>query len=466
MKTYQDFEKETDKLQFVVGAINDYRASDEYKTALLADEYEKQKNTTIREFVRYLYMDTGRKVVDFTASNNKLANNFFHRLNVQRCAYSLGNGVSFTRIEKRTEDGAEKDIDLTKEALGTDFDNILYEAGYYALIHGVSYVRWNDGEWYVFPATQFCPLYDEYTGALRAGIRFWSLDWHKRPATVILYTEEGYTTYRTKDGSNGLDLEEFKPLTAYEIKVQETPADGVEIVGESNYGVLPIVPIWGSKHKQSTLIGMRDKLDAYDLIQSGFANDLQECAEIYWIVNNAMGMDDSDLAKFRDRLKLNHIAVVDTDNSGVAPFTQQIPTEARRVFLDYIRNSIYEDFGALDVHTVAAGATNDHIDAAYQPMDEEADDFEYQIIKFVRQVLKLMDIDDTPQFKRNRISNQKEQVEMVMMAAQLLDEETVLNKLPFITVDEAREILARRDAANGNRFEQPEEEAPEEEAEV
>ena len=410
MKTYQDYEKETDKLQFVVGAINDYRASDEYKTALLADEYEKQKNPTIREFVKYLYTDTGRKVVDFTASNNKLANNFFHRLNVQRCAYSLGNGVSFTRTEKRTEDGAEKDIDLTKEALGTDFDNILYEAGYYALIHGVSYVRWNDGEWYVFPATQFCPLYDEYTGALRAGIRFWSLDWHKRPATVILYTEEGYTTYRTKDGSNGLDLEEYKPLTAYEIKVEETAADGVEIVGESNYGALPIVPIWGSKHKQSTLIGMRDKLDAYDLIQSGFANDLQECAEIYWIVNNAMGMDDSDLAKFRDRLKLNHIAVVDTDNSGVAPFTQSIPTEARRTFLDYIRNSIYEDFGALDVHTVAAGATNDHIDAAYQPMDEEADDFEYQIIKFVRQVLKLMDIDDTPQFKRNRISNQKEQV--------------------------------------------------------
>ena len=53
---------------------------------------------------------------------------------------------------------------------------------------------------------------------------------------------------------------------------------------------------------------------------------------------------------------------------------------------------------------------------------------------------------------------------MVMMAAQLLDEGTVLNKLPFITVDEAREILARRDAANANRFEQPE--APDEEAEV
>lgn len=458
MKTYQDYEAAVDKLEFVKSAINDYRASDEYKIALIADEYEKQKNTTIREFVRFLYTETGQKVVDFTASNNKLANNFFHRLNVQRCTYSLGNGVSFTHTGTRLENGVEKTVDLTKEALGPDFDNKLYEAAYYALIHGVSYTRSDEGEYYVFPATQFCPLYDEFTGALRAGIRFWSLDWQKRPATVVLYTEDGYITYRTKNGSKGLDLAEYKPLTAYKVQVQETPADGVEIVGESNYGVLPIVPMWGSKHKQSTLVGMRDKLDAYDLVQSGFANDLQECAEIYWMIGNAMGMTDADLAKFRDRMKLNHIVAVDIDNSSAKPYTQEIPTEARRTFLENIRSSIFEDFGALDVHTIAAGQTNDHIDAAYQPMDEEADDFEYQVIQFVRKILALNGIDDTPQFKRNRISNQKEQTEMVMLAADKLDDETILNKLPFITVDEVRNILEKKDVDNNNRFDEEKEE--------
>ena len=47
-------------------------------------------------------------------------------------------------------------------------------------------------------------------------------------------------------------------------------------------------------------------------------------------------------------------------------------------------------------------------------------------IKCVRQILKLNGIDDTPIFKRNRISNQKEQVEMVMQAANYLDDETLL----------------------------------------
>lgn len=454
MKTYQDFLKAEDKLKFIVSAINDYRSSDEYRTALIANDYECQRNTTIAQYEKYLYTQTGQKVVDFTAANNRLASNFFHRLNTDRCTYSLGNGVSFTRTETVIEDGQEEQIDLTKQALGKDFDNDLYKAAYFALIHGVSYVRWEDGKAYVFTADQFCPLYDEYTGDLKAGIRFWSLDWAKRPVTVVLYTEEGFTVYRTKDNKKGLDLMEYQPQRAYNVKVRETEADGAEIVGESNYPFLPIIPLYGSKHRQSTLVGLRPKIDAYDLIQSGFANDLEQCAEIYWIVSNAMGMDDNDLAHFRDRLKLNHIAVADTDNSDVKPYTQEIPTQAKEVFLNNIRSSMYEDFGDLDVtNTSAATRTATEINAAYQPMDEEADDFEYQIILFMRKLLSLIGIDDVPQFKRNRISNQLEQTQMITLAAAYLDRETILNLLPFITVDQVQEIMNRLDEEEGRRIE-------------
>lgn len=467
LKTYQDFLKAENKLKFIVTAINDYRASDEYRTALIANDYEAQRNTTISQYEKYLYSQTGQKVVDFTAANNRLASNYFHRLNTDRCTYSLGNGVSFTRTETIVEKGKERQIDITKEALGKDFDYDLYKAAYYALIHGVSFVRWDDGKAYVFTADQFCPLYDEYTGDLKAGIRFWSLDWAKRPVTVVLYTEEGYTVYRTKEGKKGLDLMEYQPQTAYQVQIRETQADGAEIVGENNYAFLPIIPLYGSKHKQSTLVGMRSKIDAYDLIQSGFANDLEQCAEIYWIVSNAMGMDDADLAKFRDRLKLNHVAVVDTDNSGATPYTQDIPTQAREVFLDKIRASLYEDFGGLDVSNISAAAkTATEINAAYQPMDQEADDFEYQIIIFMRKLLSLIGIDDVPQFKRNKISNQLEQVQMVTMEAQWLDDETILQKLPNITVDEIQTILQKKDYENARRFnlneEEEEEEQPEE----
>ena len=164
-------------------------------------------------------------------------------------------------------------------------------------------------------------------------------------------------------------------------------------------------------------------------------------------------MDDDDLQQFRDRLKLTHIGTVDTgDGTKVTPYTQDIPYQARKQYLDDIRSELYEGFGALDVHAVAAGATNDHIDAAYQPMDEEADDFEFQVTTFIKQLLELIGIDDEPLYKRNRISNMTEQTNMILSASEYLDQETVLNKLPFVTVDEVKEILKRRDAEDMDRF--------------
>ena len=453
MYTYQDFIAETDTIEAITTAITKHINSDEYKVAQDADEYDHQKNITINNYVRLIFSLTGAPVEDFTASNNKIASNFFHRLNTQRCTYLLGNGVSFSdhKEEVQNEDGQITTVDTTKEFLGPKFDTDLKNAGYDALIHGVSFGFWNLDRLHVFPFTEFVPLWDEDDGTLRAGIRFWRVD-PQKPMIAVLYEEDGYTKYKSKSNV-GVELEEVQPKRPYKITVARSEADGEEVVGEENYSSLPIVPLWGSRLKQSTLVGMQQKIDSFDLIRSGFANDLTDCAQIYWILENCGGMDDNDLAKFCDRLKINHIAVVDTDNSKATPYTQEIPHAARKEYLDEIRAGIYEDFGGLDVHTVAAGATNDHIDAAYQPLDEEADDFEYQITEFVQQILALNGIEDTPIFKRNRISNEKEQTEMILSAADYLDEETILTKLPFVTIDEVQNILEKKLEENEGMFE-------------
>lgn len=452
MITFQDFEKETNIPKFLASAISIHQRTEIYKIAKSADNYDKQKNETIYNYVQLIFSLTGTPIEDFTASNNKIASNFFHRLNTQRCVYLVGNGVSFSdnKVEKINADGVKEFTDTTKEKLGKKFDNDLKTIIYNSLIHGVSFGYWNYDRLYNFPVTEFVPLYDEETNALRAGIRFWQIDDNK-PLFAVLYEEDGYTKFRSK--GIGMDFEEIKAKAPYKIRVQYTDFDGEEIIGGENYSGLPIIPMWGNRIHQSTLVGMRKAIDSFDLIRSGFANDLTDCAQIYWILENCMGMSDDDLARFRDRLKINHIAVVDSDESKATPYVQEIPYQARKEYLDHIRAGIYEDFGGLDVHTIAAGATNDHIDAAYQPMDEEADDLEFQIGEFLEQLLNLMGIEDTPLFKRNRISNEKEQTEMVLSAADYLDDETILQKLPFITIDEIASILAKKNQENADRFE-------------
>ena len=474
MKTYQDYLEAKEKgqdIEFIKEAISDYKSSPEYHMALDADEYEAERNVTVLSFMRWLYNDAGIKVEDYVSANNKIASNFFHRLTTQRVAYSLGNGISFSSRKREHKNGKWITIDETKDKLGKKFDNILYKAGKYARIHGVSFLFWNMDHAQFFKMTEFCPLYDEDDGALKAGFRFWSLDWEKRPVTVVVYEPDGYTKYRTKPESKGLDIAEYEPKRAYKQRIAHNEVDPDEIVGESNYSDIPIIPFWGSDAHQSDLVGMRSKIDVYDLVKSGFANDLEDCQEIFWIIGNALGMTDGDIAKFRDKLKLQHIAVMDTDNTTLTPYKEEVPVVARETLAASMRSQIYEDYGGLDVHTLAAGATNDHIDAGYQPMDEEADDFEYQVIQAVQGILDLMGIDDVPIFQRNRISNKMEQTQMVMLAANDLDRETRLRKLPFLTPDEVEETLARKEEEEAAAFALAEQmqgmqETPEEEPEV
>lgn len=458
MLTYQDFEKETNTAEFVRKAIQEHMASDEYKMAICADNYDHEQNETINNYVRIIFSMLGTPIEDFTASNAKITSNFFHRLNTQRCMYLLGNGVSFSDHKQTVIDrnGVTSIIDETKHSLGQYFDTDLRTLGYYALIHGRCFGFWNVDRLRVFPLTEFKPIVDEVTGDLRVGIRFWRVD-AKKPMQAVLYEEDGYTRFQSEEGAGNMNFHVVEEKHAYRTNYQYSEADGEEITGTENYSRLPIVQMWGSKLHQSTLIGMQNKIDSFDLIRSGFANDLTDCSQIYWILENCGGMSNAELAQFRDRLKINHIALADTSaGSKVTPYTQEIPYQARKQYLDDIRAQIYEDFGALDVHTVAAGATNDHIDAAYQPMDEEADDFEFQVIEFIQSILSLIGTEDTPQFKRNRVSNQAEQTQMIMSVANYLDDETILSKLPFINVDEVMQILAKRDVEDQSRFEQDE----------
>lgn len=444
MTTFQDFQIAVEKgrlLTFLRDAIQEHRNSEAYRIATFADEYDAQRNVTISEVVRRIYSLAGAASEDFTASNNRIPSNFFRRLNRQRCTYSLGNGVTF-------------DVDGVKEKLGIGFDTQLFDAAYKALKHGVSFCFWNVDRMHVFPLTEFVPLLDETNGTLRAGIRYWCLEWSKKPVYAVLYEEDGYTKYQSKGGKSGLTLEQSENKRAYKTTVAHTQAGGDEVIGEENYAALPIVPLYANEQHQSTLVGMRAAIDSFDLIQSGFANDLDDCAQIYWIMGNALGMNDDDIQKFMDRLKLGHVAVVDTENSNITPYTQEVPFGAREAYLNRIANSIYRDFGAFNPESVSAGQiTATQIRAAYQAQDEEADAFEYQIIEFAQKLLALLNIKATPQFKRNRISNETEQVQMVMMEAQYLDDETLLEKLPNISVDEIPQILARRGTDDLNRFE-------------
>lgn len=471
MYTYQDFEQakaENRLIDFLQKAIKEHQNSEEYKIAELANAYDRQLNPTVNAAAKKIYNMMGVEVPDTSASNIHISSNFFARLNRERCTYSLGNGITFDEDRNNGNTGI-------KDGLGPKFDTDLYNAAYMALIHGVSYCFWNVDRLHVFPVTQFKPLIDENDSSIKAGIRFWSIDWAHKPVHVVLYEVDGYTKYMTQRGSLGLNIELVEEKRAYKQTIAHTEAYGDEVIGEENYSSLPIVPLYGNRWHQSTLIGMRAAIDSYDLILSGFANDITDCSTVYWLIGNALGMtatgsgedDDPDsigkpskaLLRYMENVRKYHVAVADTDNSTIQPYTQDIPHDATSAFLASIEKQIYRDFGAFNPADVAASGTitATQILAAYQTQDEEADAFEYQVIECVQQILRLRGIEATPQFKRNRIANQTEQVNMILAEADHLDEATILDLLPNITPEMAEKILASKNSEEAARYQDQDE---------
>ncbi len=430
-------DNEKERMRFIRAAIDEHKSSTEYRIAFDAEEYDRQRNVTICRYQKFLYTLSGQAVPDNYSANYKLASNFFNRFVTQENQYLLGNGVML-------EDSKHK------EALGQDFDNKLQNMGRNALVQGVSFGLWNLDHLDVFKLTEFVPLYDEETGALMAGIRFWQIDADK-PLRAVLYETDGYTDYiRPKND----DMQVKREKQPYKLIRQKSEACVEEVLRGENYPGFPVVPMWGNPHHQSELVGLRQSIDAYDLIKSGFANDLDDAATIYWIINNAGGMDDLDMAQFLERLKTVKAAALNADDGVSAEaHTIEVPYESRVAYLQRLESDMYKDYQALDVTSLVGGEkTTVEIKAAYQPLDNKADQFEYCVLDFLQRLFEIVGIDDNPAFQRNQIANLSEQTQMVLMAAEYLDEEMLLKKLPWLTAEEIEDMQKRKAADEAGRI--------------
>ena len=446
MKTYQDFlevagKSDRERMEFVLSAINNHKDSDLYKQAVIAKEYDAHRNVTIANFQKLLYTLNGKVIPDNYSPNYKLRSNFFANFVTQETQYLLGNGVTLKKEENKAK-------------LGAGFDTRLQDAAHDALVGGVSYGFWNLDHLEVFDVTEFVPLLDEENGTLRSGIRFWQVCTSK-PLRATLFEPDGFTQYIRRSGEEMMILE---PKRGYVAVEATSEIDGTEILAYQNYPGFPIIPMYGNRAKQSELVGQREAIDCYDLIKSGFANTVDDASVIYWTISNAGGMDEIDMARFKESMRRIGVGLVDDDGAKAEAHTITIPVEAREALLSRISDDLYRDFQMLDVTKLQGGQkTATEINAAYQSMDNKVDQFEYCVIDFLQALFKIVGIEDEPSFTRSKVTNQLEQTQMVLLAANYLDDETILNKLPWLTQEEVAEILKRKAAEDIERsFDPPE----------
>lgn len=441
-------EIERDRMDFVLSAIREHKGSDLYKTAYDAELYYKHQNPTIMRYQKFVYDMYGRKVPDIWSPNNKIASNWYNFFTTQAVSYLLGNGVTFGKKE------------ATKDKLGKQFDKRVQDIATHAKNGGVGFGFWNLDHVEAFSLTEFVPLYDEDDGGLKAGVRFWQID-DQKPLRATLYELDGYTDYiKRKDE----DMEVFAEKRKYTQTKTSNAIEGDIILDGDNYPGFPIVPLW-NVNRQSDIVGNRGTLDAYDLMISSLINNVSDGEFIYWILKNCGGMDATDDAKFIEQLKFTHVAHADGDDgASVEAHNVSVEFDATSEALDRLTTQLYKDFMALNVEDVSAGnVTATQIVAAYEPINQKTDQFEYCVTEFIHGILALAGIEDEPTYTRSQMSNQSEMLEMVLQCAEYLDDEYVTTKILTLLgdADKAQEVLKRKDAEAADRYKQQEAELEE-----
>ena len=458
MKTYQDLlavgEREADRMAFIQQVIQQHEGSELFRIAKDANLYFRGLNPTIMNAEKIMYDALGRAQLDPIAANHKIPCRYYYYFISQTVMYLLANGISF------------KDSKTKDKLGGAQFDHIVQMIAIKALNAGAAFGFLNVDHVEVLPIcgtdgeVSFAPLYDEENGALMGGVRYWQID-NTKPLRATLFEPDGFTEYIKERSEDMKILYKKRP---YKLKIGASDVSGEEILDGENWETLPIVPLF-NVNRQSELVGRKATLDAYDLMLSQLVNNVSDGALIYWIIQNADGMNAADDQAFLDRLKTIHVAHTD-DGQSITPQQVDVPFQASETSLERLRGQLFDDFMALDVKNIASGAaTATQIEAAYEPMNIKASMLETCVTTFVKGLLKLLGVDDDPSYQRDTIVNKNEEIQNILQSADYLSDEYMTKKLLTILgdIDAVEEVMKQRLKEDVDRYKKEPNETPEDE---
>lgn len=437
MYSFQDFQKTVEnnglKNKMILDIIREYTNSAVFNDALIAQKYYERRNDTILR--KLSYMQT-MGIADSNMIFHKLCSGFFPKFVRQLSQYLLGNGVTLD--------------ESIKKLLGPRFDKSIQQMGIQTLVDSVNYGFWNVDRLIVFRATEFCPLFDEITGDMMAGIRFWQLD-SEKPMYIELYEGDGVTRYKNVDGT----ITEDSAKRAYRINEIVYEHDESEVIDTESYSRIPIFPMYANEtHTSELTAGLRGMIDAYDAINSDLSDSITNIEGIYWVLKNFGGDNAYDLIQEIQQLR---VAYQENENDGADSKIIEVPYLAKQTALDILRKQMYTDFMALDMETITTGnQTATAVKIAETDIGLKADIFEWQVTDFVQNILELLGYpDETPQFKRRTITNDTETIANIstMLTDGYVDVEWCVNNSPLIADEDRKALLDRLELAEQERIE-------------
>ena len=427
---------ETERHSRLWDKITDYKATETYRRAFVAQEYFMGRNYDVLTFRKPITGEKGKLLEEKFPVMNRI----FYRLVLQMSQYSLTNGITINK-------GEQDDI---KDKLGKRFDTRLLRMGEVAIIQGACYAFWNNGEIVYFTPLEFIPLYDEWSGEMVAGIRFWQTA-DDRPMYVQIFEKTGITDVELSESGvvKNTKQQSYSNVNKDQMKRgRKLPEMLRKVIGGGELATLPIRGLYANPERESQFTAdMRANVFRYDRIATDFGSNLDMANDIYWVINN-FGGSVADVKRMLKEISELKATYADGDGATAVPHTMEVPHEARRIALEILNSLIIANFCGIDILKVEGGArTATEIKLSTIDLNNLATRFESEVYSFVQELVELaigIEVEDIS-FKRNFIVNEEMVANMLMALATngSVDERTLLEKHPLIDADSVDTILER-----------------------
>lgn len=358
--------------------------------------YEKRNKTIIELPDRTYWSD--RTVKDkagnpvFDANNNPVKVNGEVRnpfVSNNRIPYGIFADIVNQKVNVLCDEAPEIDIKGKYKLT----DKFIKQLGYATKNAGIE--TSNCGEAYVFmdkdtnltlfDSSCCIPFRDDYTNALRAFIRYIDIESsiNDNKITIVeVYEEDGMTVYE-KD-NKGKRIRQEKTPYKYTIK-KSAIEENIEV---ENIGKLPIIVFYNNeKHTSDMTPSVRAKIDAIDLVQSGFVNNIEDFSDVFWFVKSSNAGVDSDY--YEDFIaNINRTKRIFAEEATPQQF--QVPHESRSKLVEIMEQQLIKETGVIDTQELTATQlTTVAIQASTMKLEQRVSDFEWQAYNFVNDIVEL-----------------------------------------------------------------------------
>ena len=438
--------------QEILAAINNEFNSKKYQLAKKGLRYYEGDHDILDYKIYYIDQD-GMAVEDNTKSNIKISHAYLTELINQKVSY-------FHNIKK---DFVFSDIPELQAALKERFDDEFFaelvDVLKYGSAEGWSYLyryldedgrsRFNFAE-----GLGVCEIPAHLASDEMAHIIYCYVEKikdNKKLEAVLDYTNESVTYY--KKIGNSLMLDDRYKINPRPLILSQPDENGA--IYYDQFKRIPFYRFSNNRKEFSDLKPVKGLIDDADMMSCSLSNNLQDLAEGIYMVKNYQG---TNAEEFIQNVKAKKYVGVGADGDFEVK-TIEIPYEARKVKLEIDKEAIYKFGQGFNSSQSGDGnITNVVIKSRYSELDMKVNDFEIQVRKFLKPIIKDV-IDEINkelktnykysdvyvEFERATIINEQETVQNNLTKAQQrqIDINNILALNSILPEEEIRKEICR-----------------------